>query len=138
MQEDKEAVFDAADTLFLTVAASTGMLRDMVPQSEALKAATEVGFITATDLADWLVRVLDMPFRDAHHVTGQLVQLAEKKGCGLAELTLEDMKAVDPRIDQRVYQVLSVEQAVASRGSYGGTAPEQVRAAAARARERFL
>ena len=138
MQEDKEAVFDAADTLFLTVAASTGMLRDMVPQSEALKAATEVGFITATDLADWLVRVLDMPFRDAHHVTGQLVQLAENKGCGLAELTLEDMKAVDPRIDQGVYQVLSVEQAVASRGSYGGTAPEQVRAAAARARERFL
>ena len=138
MQEDKEAVFDAADTLFLTVAASTGMLRDMVPQSEALKAATEVGFITATDLADWLVRVLDMPFRDAHHVTGRLVQLAENKGCGLAELTLEDMKAVDPRIDQGVYQVLSVEQAVASRGSYGGTAPEQVRAAAARARERFL
>ena len=138
MQEDKEAVFDAADTLFLTVAASTGMLRDMVPQREALKAATAAGFITATDLADWLVRVLDMPFRDAHHVTGQLVQLAENKGCGLAELTLEDMKAVDPRIDQRVYQVLSVEQAVASRGSYGGTAPEQVRAAAARARERFL
>jgi argininosuccinate lyase len=138
MQEDKEAVFDAADTLFLTIAASTGMLRDMVPQSEALKAATAAGFITATDLADWLVRVLDMPFRDAHHVTGRLVQLAENKGCGLAELTLEDMKAVDPRIDQRVYQVLSVEQAVASRGSYGGTAPEQVRAAAARARERFL
>jgi argininosuccinate lyase len=138
MQEDKEAVFDAADTLFLTVAASTGMLRDMVPQREALKAATAAGFITATDLADWLVRVLDMPFRDAHHVTGQLVQLAENKGCGLAELTLEDMKAVDSRIDQRVYQVLSVEQAVASRGSYGGTAPEQVRAAVARARERFL
>ena len=83
MQEDKEAVFDAADTLFLTVAASTGMLRDMVPQSEALKAATEAGFITATDLADWLVRVLDMPFRDAHHVTGQLVQWPKTKAAAL-------------------------------------------------------
>ena len=90
------------------------------------------------DLADWLVRVLDMPFRDAHHVTGQLVHLAERKGCDLAGLDLAEMQAVDARIDARVFDVLSVESAVASRRSFGGTAPEQVRAAAARARERFL
>lgn len=138
MQEDKEAVFDAADTLVLTVAASTGMLRDLKPRPEALKAATAAGFITATDLADWLVRVLDMPFRDAHHVTGQLVHLAEKKGDDLADLSLADMQAVDARIDDRVFNVLSVESAVASRKSFGGTAPDQVRAAVARARERFL
>jgi len=138
MQEDKEAVFDAADTLVLTVAASSGMLRDLKPCPAALKAATAAGFITATDLADWLVRVLDMPFRDAHHVTGQLVHLAEGKGCDLADLSLEDMQGIDARIDARVFDVLAVENAVASRKSFGGTAPEQVRAAAARARDRFL
>ena len=138
MQEDKEAVFDAADTLILSVAATTGMVRDMTPNREAMKAATARGFITATDLADWLVRVLDMPFREAHHVTGSLVRLAEERGCDLAELDLASMKEIEPRITEEVFDVLSVERAVQSRQSLGGTAPDRVQAAAARARERFL
>ena len=138
MQEDKEAVFDAADTLLLCVAVSTGMVRDMEPNLEAMRKATAQGFITATDLADWLVRVLDMPFREAHHVTGSLVRLAEERACDLAELDLASMQEVEPRITNEVFEVLSVEKAVRSRQSFGGTAPERVRAAAARARERFL
>ncbi len=138
MQEDKEPVFDAADTLTLCLAASTGMLRDLRPDVDALRAATAGGFLTATDLADWLVRVLGLPFREAHHATGAIVQRAVKRNCLLAELPLADMQEIEPRITKDVYDVLSVEKAVESRNSLGGTAPVQVKAAVAAARERFL
>ncbi|MGF1609480.1 MAG: argininosuccinate lyase, partial [Kiloniellales bacterium] len=138
MQEDKEPLFDAADTLGLCVAAMAGMVRDLKADPEAMRAATEAGFLTATDLADWLVRGLDMPFRQAHQVTGEIVRLAETKGCALAGLTLAELQAIEPRITDEVYAVLSVERAVASRDSFGGTAPDRVRAAVAVARERFL
>ncbi|WP_101068742.1 argininosuccinate lyase [Roseovarius salinarum] len=137
MQEDKEQVFDAADTLMLALAAMEGMVRDMTPDPAALAAAAGTGFSTATDLADWLVRVLDMPFRDAHHVTGSLVALAEKKGCDLPDLGLEDMQSVHPEIRAEVFDVLGVHNSVASRTSYGGTAPEQVRAQIARWKEKL-
>ena len=127
MQEDKEPVFDAADNLFLALAAMTGMVNDMTALPETLKAAAGAGFATATDLADWLVREKGLAFRDAHHVTGALVALAETKDCTLHELTLSDMQSVNDEIDEGVYSVLSVENSVASRMSYGGTAPEQVR-----------
>ena len=135
MQEDKEQVFDAADNLMLALAAMAGMVRDMSANRDALEAAAGAGFSTATDLADWLVRVLDMPFREAHHVTGTLVKLAEDKGCDLPDLTLEDMQGVNGRITADVYGVLGVHNSVASRISYGGTAPEQVRAQIARWKE---
>ncbi|MGK7654637.1 argininosuccinate lyase [Roseovarius sp. B08] len=127
MQEDKEQVFDAADNLMLALAAMDGMVRDMTANKEALEAAAGAGFSTATDLADWLVRVLGLPFRDAHHVTGALVAKAEAKGCDLPELSLEEMQSVHGEIDETVYDVLGVHNSVASRTSYGGTAPEQVR-----------
>ncbi len=138
MQEDKEPLFDAADTLELCVTAMTGMVADMKADRAALKAATAHGFLTATDLADWLVRVLDLPFRQAHHVTGSLVKLAEERGCGLEALPLEAMQGVEPGITEDIFSVLSVENAVASRTSLGGTAPERVREAIAAAKERFL
>jgi argininosuccinate lyase len=138
MQEDKEPLFDAAETLELCVAAMTGMVADMKANHVALKAATAQGFLTATDLADWLVRVLGMPFRQAHHVTGSIVKLAEERGCGLTELPLSAMQAVEPRITEDIFSVLSVQNAVASRLSDGGTAPERVREAVAAAKERFL
>jgi len=137
MQEDKEPVFDACDTLELCLACTAGMVADMTPNAENLRAATQKGFITATDLADWLVRVAGMPFREAHHVTGNLVKLAEDRGCDLPDLDLEAMRAVDARIDASVFDVLTVDRAVASRTSHGGTAPANVRRAAAEARERF-
>ncbi len=137
MQEDKEQVFDAADNLMLALAAMEGMVRDMVAQRANLEAAAGSGFSTATDLADWLVRVLDMPFRDAHHVTGSLVARAEARGCDLPELSLEEMQAVHGEITAAVYDVLGVHNSVASRTSYGGTAPEQVRAQVARWKERL-
>jgi len=137
MQEDKEPVFDACDTLELCLACTVGMVRDLTPNAANLRAATEKGFITATDLADWLVRVGALPFREAHHVTGTLVRAAEDRGVDLADLPLADMQAVDSRIDAGVYDVLSVDRAVASRTSYGGTAPENVRAAARAARARL-
>ncbi len=135
MQEDKEPLFDAADALALALAAMEGMVSDLQPNVDALKAAAGSGYSTATDLADWLVRVLGMPFRDAHHVTGRIVALAEAEGCGLADLPLEKMQEVDPRITAAVYDVLSVEASVASRTSFGGTAPARVREQAARWRE---
>ncbi|MEE8499993.1 MAG: argininosuccinate lyase [Kiloniellales bacterium] len=138
MQEDKEPVFDAYDTLSLSLAASAGMIQDMRPDPVALEAATKAGYLTATDLADWLVRALGLPFRAAHHTTGAIVRRAEARGCTLAELPLAEMQAVEPRISEEVYEVLSVARAVDSRSSFGGTAPELVRAAAAKARERFL
>ena len=127
MQEDKEPVFDAADNLFLALVAMTGMVNDMTALPETLKAAAGVGFATATDLADWLVREKGMAFRDAHHVTGALVALADEKDCALHQLAICDMRSIDKQIDEDVYSVLSVENSVASRISYGGTAPKQVR-----------
>ena len=128
MQEDKEQVFDAADNLMLALAAMQGMVADMQANKDALCAAAGAGFSTATDLADWLVRSLNMPFRDAHHVTGSLVALAEVEKCELQDLSLTQMHSVDPAITKEVYDVLGVENSVASRISYGGTAPAQVRA----------
>ncbi|WP_420548263.1 argininosuccinate lyase [Curvivirga sp.] len=138
MQEDKEVTFDAADNLSLCVAVMAGMVEDMEPRPEFMKAALVNGFPTATDLADWCVRVLNMPFRDAHHVTGSLVALAENKECGLEDLSLEDMQSIEASITEDVFSVLSSEASVTSRTSYGGTAPENVRAMAAEARDRFL
>jgi argininosuccinate lyase len=131
MQEDKEGIFDAAETLTLSLAATAGMVRDMKPQTERLAAAAGAGFSTATDLADWLVRSLKMPFRDAHHVTGTLVARAEARGVDLSGLTLAEMQAVEPRITQGVFDVLTVQASVRSRISYGGTAPANVAAMAA-------
>jgi argininosuccinate lyase len=128
MQEDKEQVFDAADSLMLGLAAMTGMVGDMTANREALAAAAASGFSTATDLADWLVRELGLPFREAHHVTGTLVAMAEKRGADLPDLTLADMQSVHPGITAAVFAVLGVENSVRSRTSYGGTAPDQVRA----------
>ena len=128
MQEDKEQVFDAADNLLLALAAMQGMVVDLQANKAALCAAAGAGFSTATDLADWLVRSLNMPFRDAHHVTGSLVALAEAEKCELQDLSLTQMHSVDPAITKEVYDVLGVENSVASRISYGGTAPAQVRA----------
>lgn len=126
MQEDKEQVFDAADSLMLALAAMTGMVGDMKPNVESLRESAAMGFSTATDLADWLVRELGLPFRDAHHATGALVKLAEDKGCDLPELSLQEMQSAHPDINQSVYSVLGVDNSVASRASYGGTAPDQV------------
>ncbi|MBO6782699.1 MAG: argininosuccinate lyase [Alphaproteobacteria bacterium] len=138
MQEDKEPVFDAADSLALALAATTGMITDMEPVTENMRAAAGRGYSTATDLADWLVRAAGVPFRDAHGITGAVVKKAEDRGVGLAELPLDEMQAVDPRITEDVFDVLTVEASVASRTSYGGTAPENVRAAVVDARVRFL
>jgi len=132
MQEDKEQTFDAADSLMLALAAMEGMVRDMTANTKALEAAAGAGFSTATDLADWLVRALNMPFRDAHHVTGSLVALAEAKGCDLPDLTLADMQSVHSAITDDVFGVLGVHNSVASRTSYGGTAPLRVREQIAR------
>ena len=135
MQEDKEQVFDAADNLMLALAAMTGMVKDMSANIEPLEKAAASGFSTATDLADWLVRALNMPFRDAHHVTGTLVALAEGRGCDLPDLSLADMQGVHAEITEDVFNVLGVQNSVASRQSYGGTAPDQVRAQIKRWRE---
>ncbi|MFC7702940.1 argininosuccinate lyase [Plastorhodobacter daqingensis] len=135
MQEDKEQVFDAADTLMLSLAAMEGMVRDMAANRPALEAAASAGFSTATDLADWLVRALGLPFREAHHVTGTLVRMAEEKGVDLPALSLDDMRTVHEGITEDVFAVLGVHNSVASRQSYGGTAPDQVRAQVARWKE---
>jgi len=137
MQEDKEQVFDAADNLFLALAAMSGMVRDMRAIPENLKASAGAGFATATDLADWLVREQNMAFRDAHHVTGALVALAEKQSCDLHDLSLDDMLKVHPDITEDVYSVLGVENSVATRQSYGGTAPNQVRSQITRWKEKL-
>jgi len=138
MQEDKIPVFEAADALELCLAATTGMVRDMRPDRERLRAAADRGFSTATDLADWLVRIAGVPFRRAHHVTGMIVKRAEAKGCTLAELPLAELQALEPAIGAAVYDVLDPDRSVASRVSFGGTAPECVRAAIVEARKRFL
>ena len=135
MQEDKEQVFDAADNWMLALAAMDGMVRDMTANRKSLAAAAGSGFSTATDLADWLVRVLGLPFRDAHHITGSLVALAEAQGCDLPDLTLEQMQSAHDGISKDVFDVLGVKNSVASRTSYGGTAPVQVRAQVTRWRK---
>jgi argininosuccinate lyase len=126
MQEDKELTFDALASLKLAVAAMTGMVADLEPNGDAMKAAAGAGFSTATDLADWLVRVLGLPFREAHHVTGRIVAAAEAKGVTLEKLPLAAMQGIEPRITSDLFSVLSVENSVRSRRSYGGTAPQNV------------
>jgi argininosuccinate lyase len=138
MQEDKLPVFEAADALELCLAATAGMVRDMRPDRERMHAAAARGYSTATDLADWLVRELGLPFRRAHHVTGEIVKRAEACGCMLSELPLTEMQAVEPAITKAVYGVLDVERSAASRNSFGGTAPDRVREAIAAARKRYL
>ncbi|MEZ7846539.1 MAG: argininosuccinate lyase [Rhodospirillales bacterium] len=138
MQEDKEPIFDAHDTVMLSLAAMTGMLSDTTFNKERMAADAGKGFSTATDLADWLVRVLGMPFRDAHHVTGAVVKMAEDKGLGLDDLTLDDLQSKEPRIMNAVFEILSVDNSLKSRISVGGTAPSNVVSACAEARKRFL
>lgn len=127
MQEDKEMAFDALDNYSLALAALTGMIEDMHPNKEKMAKSAGGGFSTATDIADWLVRVINLPFRDAHHVTGSIVALAEKQNLRLHELTIDDMQSVEPKITKDIFNVLSVENSVKSRKSYGGTAPTEVR-----------
>jgi argininosuccinate lyase len=127
MQEDKEQTFDALDNFALAVAAMAGMVRDMQPNTSVLREAAMSGFATATDLADWLVQNLNMPFREAHHVTGRAVALAEKKNCRIDQLSLADLKSVEKRISKDVFRVLTVESSVTSRKSLGGTAPANVK-----------
>ncbi len=135
MQEDKVPTFEAFDALELALLAMTGMIDDLEPNKAAMAAAAGAGFATATDLADWLVRTLNLPFREAHHLTGAAVKRAEALGCDLAQLPLEELKALDARITDDVYGVLTPAASAASRTSYGGTAPDQVRAQAARWQE---
>jgi len=134
MQDDKPPVFEAAGLLALSIAAMTGMVADSDFRTTRMRAAAELGYATATDLADWLVRQADIPFREAHHITGSAVKLAESRGVALDALPLADLQAIDPRIDERVYSALSVEASVAARASHGGTAPDQVRLRVAEAR----
>lgn len=138
LQEDKEQTFMLAETMELCLAAMTAMVRTMEPQKEAMRRAAGAGYSTATDIADWLVRELKLPFRDAHHITGHIVKMAEEKGCALHELALTDMQKAESRISQRIFDVLSVEASMNSRTSFGGTAPGAVRAALMDARKRFL
>ncbi|MEP1535279.1 MAG: argininosuccinate lyase [Paracoccaceae bacterium] len=135
MQEDKEQVFDAADNWMLALAAMEGMVGDMSANRDSLAAAAGSGFSTATDLADWLVRVLGMPFRDAHHVTGRIVAMAEAKTCDLSDLSLDDLQSVHEGINSDIFEVLGVDNSVASRTSYGGTSPARVLEQVARWKE---
>jgi argininosuccinate lyase len=135
MQEDKVPTFEAFDALELSLRAMAGMVLDLEPDTERMAAAAGAGFSTATDLADWLVRELGLPFRDAHHITGAAVKRAEELGCDLPGLPLAELQTLEPRISDSVYQVLTPAASVASRKSYGGTAPEQVRAQITRWKE---
>lgn len=130
LQEDKEGTFDALETLSLCLAAMTGMVGDLEPDLARMQASAGAAYATATDLADWLVRELGMPFREAHHATGRLVALAAGKNVGLEDLSLAEMKSIEPRLTKAIFAVLRVENSVASRTSYGGTAPANVAAAA--------
>ncbi len=138
MQEDKAKVFEAADALALALAAMAGMIDDMTVDEDAMRRAAGAGYTTATDLADWLVREAGLPFREAHHVTGRIVRLAEEKNVALEELSLEDMRRIDRRITKAVFSVLGVDKSVASRTSFGGTAPINVARAVKAARKRYL
>ena len=137
LQEDKEPVFDTAEHLMIALAAMTGMMRDLTFQPEAMREALNQGFATATDLADWMVRALDMPFRKAHHATGAIVALAEKKQMRLDEMSLADMQSILPELTADALAVLTVDHSVASRTSFGGTAPTQVAKAIAKAKKQF-
>jgi argininosuccinate lyase len=137
MQEDKEGTFDALDALVLCIAATAAMVRDLTPDTVRMEEAAGSGYATATDLADWLVRRLAMPFRRAHHVTGRIVALASARGVALEALSLADMQSVDPAITSDVFEVLGVKHSVASRTSFGGTAPANVRAQVEIWRERL-
>jgi argininosuccinate lyase len=130
LQEDKEGTFDALHALSLCLAAMTGMVCDLTPDLDRMKAAAGFGYATATDLADWLVRTLNLPFREAHHITGRLVAIAAAEKRGLEKLSLAEMRAVEPRISEEAFAVLGVENSVRSRTSFGGTAPKNVRAQA--------
>ncbi len=134
MQDDKPPVFEAASLLALSIAAMTGMVAEATFRTGRMRAAAELGYATATDLADWLVRQANIPFREAHHITGSAVKLAESRSVALDQLSIEDLTAIDPRIDERVYAALSVEASVAARTSHGGTAPDEVRKRVAEAR----
>ena len=138
MQEDKEPVFEAADTMELAIAAMTGMVEDLEVNQAVTRAAAGAGFTTATDIADWCVRALAMPFRQAHHVAGRLVRLAEDKGCGLEDLSLDEMRTIEPRLTEDAQAVLTVASSVASRTSFGGTAPSRVAEAVRMAAQRWL
>lgn len=135
MQDDKPPVFEAHDLIGLSIAAMTGMIETVTFRTDRMRALAESGFATATDLADWLVREANVPFREAHHITGRAVAAAESAGTPLSDLPIETLKAIDPRIDERIYAVLTVDASVASRKSHGGTAPDQVRARIAQAKE---
>jgi argininosuccinate lyase len=135
MQDDKEPVFEARELLMLSLEALAGMVETIEFVPERMRASAQQGFSTATDLADWLVREADVPFREAHHITGRAVKAAEERGCDLAELPLDALREIDPRIDQRVFDVLSIDASVRSRTSYGGTAPGRVREQIAAAKE---
>jgi len=137
MQDDKEPVFEARDLLILSLEALAGMLESVEFVPERMRAAAARGFSTATDLADWLVREADIPFREAHHITGRAVKAAEDRGCDLADLSVDVLRHIDGRIDERVYDVLSVDASVRSRTSFGGTAPERVREQIAAAKEQL-
>jgi argininosuccinate lyase len=137
MQDDKPPVFEAHDLLGLCIAAMAGMIGSVTFRTDRMRGLANAGFATATDLADWLVREAGVPFREAHHITGRVVKLAEGKGVTLAELTVEDLTQIDVRIDARVFDVLSIDASVASRKSYGGTAPSGVRERIAEARARL-
>lgn len=138
MQDDKPPVFEAADLLALSIAAMTGMVESATFRTDRMLALAESGHATATDLADWLVREAGVPFREAHHITGRAVALADQRGCKLADLSIEDLKAIDGRIEPGIYDVLTVTASVASRMSFGGTAPVRVREAIAAARAREI
>jgi argininosuccinate lyase len=132
MQEDKESAMDALSALMLGITAMTGMVADMTPDAARMRAAASAGYATATDLADWLVRTLKIPFREAHHITGRIVAAAEQAKVPLEKLPLATMQAVEPRISKAVFGVLSVERSIASRVSHGGTAPANVKREAAK------
>jgi argininosuccinate lyase len=135
MQDDKEPAFEARDLLILSLEALAGMVETVEFVPEHMRAAAAQGYSTATDLADWLVREADVPFREAHHITGRAVKAAEERGCNLADLPLDALQAIDQRLDERIFDVLSIDASVRSRTSYGGTAPERVREQIAAAKE---
>jgi argininosuccinate lyase len=135
MQDDKEPVFEARDLLMLSLEALAGMIETVEFVPDRMRAAAAQGYSTATDLADWLVREADVPFREAHHITGRAVKVSEEHGCDLSELPIEALRQIDERIDDRVFDVLSVDASVRSRTSYGGTAPARVREQIAKAKK---
>ena len=138
MQEDKEPLFDAADTLALCIATCVGIVEDMAANIVSMRNAADSGFATATDLADWLVKELNIPFRTAHHITGRIVKLAENRGCRLSELNLAEMQSIEPRIFEDARGILDPIRSIKSRNSYGGTSPAKVLDAIKQARAKYF